>query len=181
MIKKLIKMARSMAVTDKGNYRRAKITYLGLTKDALDFTPYGFFHNTPDGGLALVFSQNGQESNSIAITDDPRNRFKDTVPGEVGLYNQITKSHVYLRQDGSIELKVGETTAILTEAALTISGGDIITDGNIIAGGNITTATGTVSGDMVVGTTDVTFGGISGVGHVHGGVSSGSADTTGAK
>jgi phage gp45-like len=179
MIKKLIKMARGLATTDTDNFRRVGISYLGLKKDALDVTPYGFFHNTPDGGMALVFAQNGQESNAIAIVDDPKNRFKNTSPGECGLFNQITKSHVYLRTDGSIELKVGGTTAILTEAALTVTGGDIITDQNIIAGGNITTSTGVVTGNTVIGTTNVTFGGISGTGHVHGGVEAGPSTTGG--
>jgi phage baseplate assembly protein V len=173
MIKKLIKMARGLLTTDTGNYRRVEITYMGVTKDALDITPYGFFHNTPSGGMALVFSQNGQESNSIAIVDDPKNRFANTKPGEVGLYNQLTKSHVYLKSDGSIELKVGDTTAILTEAALTLTGADIITDGNIIAAGNMT-ATGTVTGE-----TDVVFAGISGNSHVHGGVDPGTSNTSG--
>ncbi len=137
MIKKLIKFAAGLVTTDTGDYRRTGISYQGISnKQAVDLTPYGFFHNTPEGGLALVFAQNGQESNPVVIMDDPKNRFKNTSEGETGLYNQLTEDLIHLRADGSILLKVSGSTMVFENGTLTVSNANVIvTSGDVIADG----------------------------------------------
>ena len=64
-----------------------------------------------------------------------------------------------------------DNTAEITVDTLVVNG-NIEHNGNTTQTGNLnqtgdTTSTGTVTAPNVVGTTDVSFGGISGVGHTH--------------
>lgn len=86
----------------------------------------------------------------------------------IKLRNEDGSNFIHLKNDG---------TAEITITSLTING-QIIHNGNTNQTGN-TTSTGTVTAPNVVGTTDVSFGGISGVNHVHGGVSTGTSNTGG--
>jgi phage gp45-like len=137
-IKSLIKMARSGVTSDTGNRRLIDVTYQGKTMKALDLTPYGFFHHVPENGLAIVFAQNGQDSNGIAIVDDPDGRtIKNTTEGECGLQNDLTGAYVYLQANGDVKIytpnkvviDANGTTFEMSESGLDVTNGDVTADG----------------------------------------------------
>lgn len=79
--------------------------------------------------------------------------------------------------------KSGSFIKFLTDGSISSKGtwnhqGDINVTGNETITGNVTTQ-GTVQAPNVVGTTDVTFGGKSGIAHTHSGVTTGTGNTGG--
>lgn len=143
-LKTLIKAAMSGTVTDSGNYRRVNVTYQGKTMQALDVTPYGFFHNPPENSLAIVLSQNGQESNGLAIVDNPNTRtIKDTNPGESGLQNDVTGAFIYLKENGDIVIDAPNDVEVNAVGSV-----------DVTAGGNITATT---PADVEVDSENVAF------------------------
>lgn len=157
-LKSLIKAARSGLTTDSGKRRFVNVTYQGKTMKAIDITPYGFFHHTPENGLAVVLSQNGQESNAFAIVDDPDNRtIKNTSAGESGLQNDVTGAFIYLKANGDIVIDApnnvvvnagGDINANAVGEITATAGGDVTVD----AGGSITaTASGSIDFDGASG------------------------------
>lgn len=65
------------------------------------FTPYGLMSKPPADSLALIWSQQAQESNGIGMADDPRNRtLKNLASGEVALGNYSTGHYIYFDQNG---------------------------------------------------------------------------------
>jgi hypothetical protein len=92
----------------------------------------------------------------------------------VRMRNEAGDKYIWLKNDGTAEITV-DTLKI---------NGNIEHDGNTTQTGNnevtgSVSATVEVSAPQVTGTTDVSFGGISGVGHVHGGVQTGTSNTGG--
>jgi hypothetical protein len=86
----------------------------------------------------------------------------------IRLRNKEGDKYIWLKNDG---------TADITVDTLNVTG-DIIHAGDQTTTGTIS-ATVEVSAPQVTGSTDVSFGGISGVGHVHGGVQTGPSNTGG--
>ena len=109
--------------------------------------PYGLCSLEPAGTFVLLLSQ---DSVKFGIPAAMQNRFKNLAQGEVVLYNAVTKDYVYLKNDGTIEIK-GNPNII----------GDL-----------------TVTGDLKV-TGDAVISGISFLSHVHGGVETGLNRTLG--
>jgi Type VI secretion system/phage-baseplate injector OB domain/GpV Apex motif len=89
--------------------------------------------------------------------------------------NSVPPGEVWLVHKG------GQFIKMLSDGSISSKGtwnhqGDLNVTGNETVGGNVT-AQGTVQAPNVVGTTNVTFGGKSGVAHTHSGVQTGSSST----
>lgn len=118
------------SVDDSGDVRRGTATWLGRAGQPIQVAGiYGVISNPPAGSQVLLLPQNGQESASIGIADHPALRpVRDLLPGEVGMVNYLTKSHVIFKQNGDIE--------VFTEAGDLIA--NITGDIQVAATGNIT-------------------------------------------
>lgn len=109
MLKNAFKIAKLLSVDDSGDLRFASVSMLGKTQKVLLFTPYGLMHKPPANSLALVWSQQSQESNGIAMADDPKNRpLKNLDPGEVALGNYLTQNFIYFDKDGLCTIAVDD-------------------------------------------------------------------------
>jgi phage gp45-like len=165
MVKGIIKIARMVGADDSGNYRVGQFQYLGRTTQGLLFSPYGLLVNPPVNSMAVVLSQNGLESNPIALCDDPNNRtLRDLKVGEVALSNYNQGQYLYLKENGDAELKadkavisIGSTTLTIENGQVTIDGANTVMNGDLQVNGAIT-ATGEVTSGTIALTT-----------HVHGG------------
>lgn len=158
-IKCIVKVARMMSVDDSGNYRVGQFQYYGRTTQGLLFSPYGLLVNPPVNSMAVVLSQNGLESNPIALCDDPNNRtLRDLKPGEVALSNYNQGQYLYFRENGDAELKankaiisIGSTTVTIEDGQVTIDGADSTMNGNLQVNGSIT-----ATGEVTAGTVNLT-------------------------
>lgn len=105
LIKNLFKIAKLLSVDDSGGLRFGTVSMLGKTQKVMIFSPYGLMHNPPTSSLSLVWSQQGQESNGIAMADDPNNRtLKDLKSGEVAIGNYITGHYIHFDESGTCHL-----------------------------------------------------------------------------
>jgi len=159
-IKSLIKMARMVSSDDTGNYRSGQFFYQGQTSKGQIFTPYGFIHNPPDNSLAILFSQNGQDSNTIAIVSDPKNRKKNLAKGEAGVENQLTSAYILFDEDGDVEINTPVRDINVTAAQdvnVTATRDVAITAGRdvtVSAGRNVTI---TAADDITIAGDNLTF------------------------
>lgn len=156
-IKSLFKVARLVSSDDTGTYRFGQITYQGQTSKTNLFTPYGFYHNPPDGSLTVSWSQNGQDSNTLSQALGGATRFSNLPKTGVKIGNPIQGSFVDFDENGNIEINVpsgGSITFTTGGATITIDSGGITVDG----------------GDVVADTISLKT-------HVHDGVQSGGSNT----
>lgn len=130
--------------------------FLGQNPKARIVTPWGFFNKPNDGTNSLLLSLLANASNQLAFSLMPKGETVVLNDGEFGMKVPGKSIWIIFRNDETIELKVNNTTLILT-------------DGNI----NVTNATINVTNG------DVIADGISLKNHVHGDVASGE-NTTGA-
>lgn len=127
------------SVDDSGDIRQGTATWLGRSGQPIQVAGiYGVISNPPEGSQVLLLPQNGQESASIGIADHPALRpVRDLLPGEVGMVNYLTKSHVIFKQNGDIEVftEAGDLIANITgDMSATITGNMTATvTGNITA------------------------------------------------
>lgn len=128
---------------DSGNLRFGRFKYQGRTSDVKGniFTPYGLMHNPPDGSMAMIFSQNAQESNPITIVDDPNNRtLKNLAKGEVAVGNYLSGSYIHFLANGDIlinnvsgnsSILVKTNEVVITATMVTVTG-DLRVSGDAI-------------------------------------------------
>ena len=191
-LKSIFKMAKVIGSDDSVNLRDGWFSYEGKSdtnpqKGTL-FTPYGVMHNPPAGSIAMLFAQNGLESNAIGIADDPKNRtLKNLSEGEVAVGNYVTGSYVYFKENGDVLVNsVANTQVIVSGSASLTAGGDV----TVISGGDVSvTVSNSVSFDVGGTTFDFTAAGLVVTGgdvsadgkslktHVHSGVQSGASNT----
>lgn len=166
-----MKMGMLESVDDSGPTRRGTAAWLGREGQPIQVAGiYGIVSNPPEGSQVLLLPQNGQESSSIGIADHPAIRpIRDLEPGEVGMVNYLTKSHVIFKANGDIEVFTeagdlianiagnltatitGDITAAVT-GNITATAAQINLNGVIIdSAGNITT-TGVVTADDFITT-----------------------------
>ena len=116
---------------DSGDFRQGEFTALGTTQKCQILSPYGLCTNPPDESLALAFNIQGIAANKIVIVDDPKNRKRDLAKGEVALYNYATRSLIYLKEDGGIDIEIeqGSTVQILPDGTIDLdnASGSVVT------------------------------------------------------
>lgn len=149
------------SVDDSGDVRRGTATWLGRSGQPIQVAGiYGVISNPPAGSQVLLLPQNGQESASIGIADHPAIRpVRDLEPGEVGMVNYLTKSHVIFKQNGDIEVfteagnllaTIAGDVAVAATGNITATAAQINLNGVIIDGaGNITTTGIVTANDFI--------------------------------
>ena len=190
MIKNLIKIARLVSSDDSGNFTRGVASYGGKEVPLMDMIPYGLIHRPPPNSLCVIFSQNAQESSSLALISDPKRRtLKNLVEGEVALNNQTSGDYIYLKDGNEIEAKTntvtiltGETTVTIVDGQVTIDAANTIMNGNLQVNGTID-ATGNINTEADMNadgevTADAAGSGVTLTGHTTSGVTTG-AGTSG--
>lgn len=116
MIKNAFKIARLLSCDDSADLRFASVSFLGKTQKVMLFTPYGLMSKPPADSLALVWSQQAQESNGIGMADDPRNRpLKNLASGEVALGNYLTGNHIYFDENGLCTIVAQDMTINISD------------------------------------------------------------------
>jgi len=207
MLKRLLNLIRQ-AVTESGyndssKYPLVEVSYNGKTTYAVRLSPYGLCTNPPSSSNALLLSADGQESIQYAIIDHMPKRFRNLKEGEVVVFNYISKSYIYFKANGDIDIECKNNTNINVSGDLSATiGGDATVDvsgsleatagdsavitaptielnGNVSVKGTFTQTGGgaaNFSGSMTV-TGDVTAQGTSLHTHVHSGVQSGGSNT----
>ncbi len=112
-IKNIVKLVSLATINDADDFQIALVDYFGTQKNCVSFTPYGLLNNPPVGSVGVAFSLQSQESNMLAIFDDPRNRtFKDLLSGEVGLSNYISGGYIFINDSGEVHLNGNTDTLI---------------------------------------------------------------------
>jgi hypothetical protein len=142
MLKNLIRWAVITAIADDTqNYPIHQIGYQDKNSDCLAWYPYGFHANPGADTMALFFSTGSNAENRVMFPGSPKDRLGGKMPtpleeGEVVFYHPLTKSHIHLKRDGSIDVNSCK------DVNLTVAG-------NIVADveGNITAD---VEGDVTV-------------------------------
>ena len=173
-IKSAFKAARVSAVDDTIDLRGGTLGYQGLAQEGTLWTPYGLCHNPPVGSLAIVWAQNGQDSNAIGIADAPAIRtLRNLKSGEVGLANYLTGSYALFKENGDLDVTAvnANVNIVANNVNITLTGAATFTIGG-------TTITLSESGISVAGG-DVTADGVSLKTHTHSGVQPGSGNTGG--
>ena len=148
----------TLSIDDAQAFQFAILQGMGITQKAQSITPYGICSNPPDNSLAITFNIQGIASNKVAFIDDPNNRKKGLLKGEIVLINYLTKAMVYVKEDGGIDIETpsGSKIQLLPDGTITLTGdttingnltvtGDISNNGDVISAGAVT-ATGTVTG-----------------------------------
>ena len=158
LIKNIFKIAKVLTVDDTPPLRFGTVAMLGKNQKVMIFTPYGLMHNPPVNSLALVFSQNGQESNGVAFCDDPKNRIlKSLEPGEVAIGNYETGHYLFFDQNGKATLVTDDLDVLVTDNCLITAGDmDIQVDNDIVITAANITATCTEDLDLTAANINLT-------------------------
>ena len=148
--------------------------------DVEHFEPFGFTSRPLAGAEHVTIFMDGDRSHGITlVVADRRYRLTGLQEGEAALHDAYgNKAH--FKKDGTLDV-IATTKVQVTSPLLTLSG-DLRVAGSISAGATISagtaiTAATTVTAPNLIGTTNVTFGGKSGVNHTHSGVQPGVSST----
>jgi len=161
--RRLAHLVARAVVTLVNDAAKMQTLQLGLLADeALDgaehWQPYGYTYKPHAGAEALVLAVGGHRAHSVVIAcADRRYRLTSLEDGEVALYSD-EGDKVHLKRGRVIEV-VTETLNISASTAVNFDTPVINTTGQIVS-----------AGDQVAG-------GISQIGHVHGGVEPGAGNT----
>jgi phage gp45-like len=144
-IKSLIKFAKQVnKMVDSGNYPIGQLSFLGQTQDVRQITPYGLYCHPPIDSEWLVLNLRGNSDDKVGIGNNYLNRFKNLKEGEFALYNQLTGSYIYFKENGDIEL-IGKNDLNATiDGSINVL---VKQDADITVNGNLT---GSVKGDADV-------------------------------
>lgn len=141
----------------------------GEAKDEVEhFEPFGFTSKPLPGAEHLTVFMDGDRSHAITVVvADRRYRLQGLEDGEAALHDAYGNK-VHLKKDG--------TLAVVASAKVEVTSPLVSMSGNLQVAGSISAGT-TVTAPNVIGTTDVSFGGKSGIAHTHSGVQTGVGDT----
>lgn len=157
-----LKTGMLQSVDDSGDVRRGTAAWLGRDGQPIQVAGiYGVISNPPAGSQVLLLPQNGQESASIGIADHPAIRpIRNLADGEVCIVNYLTKSHVFFKENGDIEVftETGDLIANITgNVSVTATGNlDAAITGNITA----TAAQINLNGVIIDGAGNITTAGV---------------------
>jgi phage baseplate assembly protein V len=192
LILHMIGRGRVTAAKDDGNVQLLQIR-LGpdeIRDNTARLAEYGFTSMPPIGADAVALFIGGNRSSGVIIaTGHQASRLKNLQSGEVAIFDNQGQS-VYLTRTGivingaNLPITINNTPKVIVNAATEVDlntallkvSGKITAGGDISATGDIT-ATGTITAPNVVGSTNVSFGGKSGILHTHSGVQTGIGNT----
>jgi len=190
MFNKLIGMIKqgykTLSHTDTNAFPKAQGSSNQNVSDYTSLSVYGICANAPVGSHVLFFSSQANESVKFGIENDFKNRKKGLKLGESCLYNTLTKSYVYLKEDGSVEIFAPEVTIkgnssftgnLTVEGDIKVTGNTELTGDLAVTGNTELTGDLAVTGNIEVTGGDLVVDGLSFKLHVHTGVTAGSAST----
>ena len=172
-------------VTAVKSTTKMQMLQLGLLSDepkdnVEHFEPFGFTSRPLAGAEHVTVFLDGDRSHGITlVVADRRYRLTSLADGEVALHDAFgNKAH--FKADSTLAV-VAQTQVQITSPLVTMSGnlqvsGSISAGTSMVAGTSITAGTA-VTAPNVVGTTNVSFGGKSGIAHTHSGVQTGAGNT----
>ena len=115
-LKDLIKRATvTMGGSDDGEFNIQQVTYLQKVADCDIIFPYGMSANLPKDTLLVMFNVNDNEQNRAGIGTLPRERKKNLAPGEVAFFHPLTKSFIYFRNSGDIDIDTSQASDLEAE------------------------------------------------------------------
>lgn len=155
LIKKLIR--RCVVVEgigdDSADYPIQKISYLGKNSNCEVIFPYGMHANLSNDSLPVLLSISGNSENKVVFGGSPQNRIRNLEQDEVVFFHPITKSKIYFKNNGDIDIESTANVNVSTTADVTINAanlnitgnvnitGDLDTDGNVSSTGTVTNNT----------------------------------------
>jgi len=111
----------SLVSDDTSAYPQVQVSYNGKPVQAVRFSPYGLFSNPPEKSVAFLLSPSAQDSRPFAMIQDMLRRKKNVKEGECGLYNVLTGSYVYLKENGDIDGYVPNNHNVNIEGNCTVN------------------------------------------------------------
>lgn len=144
-LKRLLRFDSLLEFFDTGAFRSARVKGLGKESTIYVVYPYGFTANAPVNSLCVSWQVSGEESNRVAIADDPQNRPKDLKPGEVVVSNHLTGAEVRFSENGDISITTA-TDVNISATNLNVTG-DVAIAGDVAITGMNVTHNGTNIGD----------------------------------
>ena len=123
---------------DTGQFNIQQVTYFGKEADCEIVFPYGMSANLPKDCQVLMFNVNANEQNRAGIGNLPNERKKNLAPGEVAFFHPLTKSFIYFRNSGDIDIDTSQATEF------------VVTDGDFEAA-EFSTAFNVLSAENVTG------------------------------
>lgn len=135
-LKRLLRFDNLLKFFDGGAFRSARVKGLGKESTVYVVYPYGLTANAPVGSLCISWQVSGEESNRVAIADDPQNRPKNLEPGEVAVSNHLTGSEVRFKANGDISITTS-TDVNISATNLNVTGDVAIAGDVAITGTNV--------------------------------------------
>lgn len=141
-MKQAIKQAVITAVTDDSEaYPQGQCEHNGKTINYTRLSPYGLDSNPPKDFHLLLLSSQGQEGVRFGIASNMNSRKSGLKEGEIAVYNPVTKSFVFFKENGDIEIDSQKDVVVKTK-------------GNVVV---------TPGGSATIDSSDVKLGGTSGL------------------
>lgn len=120
---------------DSGDMGTAQVSAMGQTRDIASITPYGVANSPPKGSVWVIFQLRGNSDDCAGIGNDYKNRFKNLKEGEMAVYNSKSGTHIYLKEDGTIEIASAGNIDIsgapfvnVASGTVKVTGGDVLAD-----------------------------------------------------
>ena len=144
-----------------GAFPRQQVSYIGKAANVVPIWPYGFDASVPKDKLGIGLSLWGNSDSKVALLtamgDGEDNRI-DLQEGEFALYHPPSGSKLHFKFDGSIEVKAGVSTILISPTIgvqiTTPPGLPFIISGDAIITGSLTVGTTLdVTEEATIGTT----------------------------
>ena len=125
--------------SDDKDYPIQKISYMGKTANVEFIFPYGMSANLSNNSLPILLSILGNSENKVAFGGDIVNRIKNLEQNEVVFYHPITKSKVYFKNNGDIDIEsVSANINVSTSGNANIEATNINLTGDVNITGTLT-------------------------------------------
>lgn len=174
------KITKQVNQNTTSNLPQVQVSYLSRARDCGVANPYGTNSSAPVDSPCLVIEV-GNPNNRVVIPLTLDGRDKTLKEGEFEAGNFKVGSVIKFKENGDIDV-TSQKDVNVTATTCTIDAPNVIVNGNVTVNGNFSAVGGSGSVAMADGAVtasgDVKAGAISLQGHTHGGVQSGSSNTT---
>lgn len=117
-----IKQAVITAVTDDSSaYPQGQCEHNGKIINYTRLSPYGLDSNPPKDYHLLLLSSQEQEGVRFGMASNMNNRKKEIKENGVALYNPVTKSFIFIDDDGNIEIDSQKDVTVETVGNVTVT------------------------------------------------------------
>jgi len=135
----IIKQAwKTLVKGDASAYPQGQSQYNDKTTDFIRLSTYGICANAPEGSHVFLIGSQGMESTKFGIENDFLKRLKGLKSGEVALYNTLTGSYVFLKENGDADLVATGKVNVESPSEINLTAPVINLNGNVVASGTVT-------------------------------------------